>query len=107
MQSNAGKAASFLRTLGNAHRLRILCELLGGERSVGELEGPVGLSQSALSQHLARLRRERLVATRREAQTIRYRLADPAVTRTMSLLYELYCAPARPMRQTRGEGHVR
>jgi ArsR family transcriptional regulator len=98
MQSNAGKAAVFLRTLGNAQRLRILCELIEGERSVGELEDAVGLSQSALSQHLARLRRERLVATRREGQSIHYRLADPAVTKAMTLLHELYCTPARRAR---------
>jgi DNA-binding transcriptional ArsR family regulator len=94
LRRKAGKVADFLRTLGNSHRLLILCELSRGERSVGALEEAVGLSQSALSQHLARLRRERLVATRREAQTIHYRLADPAVTRTMSVLYEIYCTPA-------------
>jgi ArsR family transcriptional regulator len=98
MQGNAGKAASFLRMLGNQHRLLILCELLDGERCVSELERAVGLSQSALSQHLARLREQRLVATRREAQTIRYRLAEPAIAKTMALLHEIYCAPSRHQR---------
>jgi ArsR family transcriptional regulator len=106
LQSKAAKASEFLKALGNPHRLMILCELLEGERSVGELEAAVGLRQSALSQHLARLRQERLVATRREGQTIRYRLADPAVAKTMSLLHEIYCAPRRRKRRTRGETDV-
>lgn len=106
LRSKAGRASEFLKTLGNPHRLMILCELLEGERSVGELEAAIGLRQSALSQHLARLREERLVATRREAQIIRYRLADPAVARTMSLLHEIYCAPRRRPRRTRGESDV-
>ena len=65
------------------------------ERSVGDLQSSVGLSQSALSQHLARLREEGLVATRREAQTIYYRLADQAVGDIIALLYRLYCEPGR------------
>src|SRR5690348_6674954 len=95
LQGSAGKAANFLRTLGNQHRLMILCELLAGERSVSALEGAVGLSQPALSHHLARLRAERLVATRREAQTIHSRLAEPAVTKTIALLHDIYCKPRR------------
>ena len=71
----------------------ILCELLKGERSVGELEDIVGLSQSALSQHLARLRSSQLVKTRRESQTIYYRIADPGVTKIIGALYDLYCGP--------------
>ena len=91
-------AAGFLKQLANPNRLVILCELLRGERSVGELEEVVGLSQSALSQHLARLRAARLVATRREAQTIYYALADPGVSKIIGALYELYCSPARRRR---------
>ena len=91
-------AARFLKQLANASRLAILCELVEGERSVGELAAVVGLSQSALSQHLARLRGAGLVATRREAQTIYYSLADPGVTRIIGVLYELYCRPARRRR---------
>jgi ArsR family transcriptional regulator len=95
LQRNAGKAADFLRALGNPHRLMILCELIQGERSVTELESAIGLRQPSLSQQLARLRAERLVATRREARTIRYRLAEPAVIKTMTLLHEIYCSPKR------------
>jgi DNA-binding transcriptional ArsR family regulator len=95
MHSKAGTAAGFLKQLANENRLVILCELVRGERSVGELEAVVGLSQSALSQHLAKLRAARLVETRRESQTIYYSLADPGVTKIIGALYELYCRPAR------------
>ncbi len=95
LHSKAGTAAGFLKQLANPNRLMILCELLRGERSVGELEEVVGLSQSALSQHLAKLRAARLVATRRESQTIYYALADPGVSKIIGALYELYCSPAR------------
>jgi DNA-binding transcriptional ArsR family regulator len=71
----------------------ILCELSHGERSVGALSEAVPLSQSALSQHLAVLREEGLVATRREAQAIFYSLASVPVRRIIGLLYELYCLP--------------
>jgi DNA-binding transcriptional ArsR family regulator len=95
MHSKADLAAAFLKQLANPARLTILCELAQGERSVGELEGVVGLSQSALSQHLAKLRAAKLVATRRESQTIYYTLADAGVTKIIGALYELYCRPAR------------
>lgn len=95
MRSRAGTAAKLLKGLANDRRLLILCELLKGERSVGELEPRVGLSQSALSQHLARLRQGKLVRTRREAQTIYYSLADPGVSKVLAALYEVYCRPAR------------
>ena len=74
-------------------RLMILCELLKGERCVAELEEIVSLSQSALSQHLARLRRNHLVKTRRESQTIYYSIADPGVKKIIGALYDLYCGP--------------
>ncbi len=93
MQIQACAAAGFLKILANDRRLMILCELLKGERSVGELEDIVGLSQSALSQHLARLRSSQLVKTRRESQTIYYRIADPGVTKIIGALYDLYCGP--------------
>ena len=70
IQANARRASTLLKAMSNEHRLMILCQLQNGERSVGELERLVGLSQSALSQHLARLRRDQLVRTRRVAQTI-------------------------------------
>ena len=89
----AAEAEQFLKAVANRHRLMILCDLHKGERSVTALQTAVGLSQSALSQHLARLREDGLVATRRDAQTIYYTLANPNVSQLIGLLYTLYCAP--------------
>lgn len=85
----AAGAADLLRLLANERRLQILCVLRSGERSVGELAAAVGLSPSALSQHLARLRADHLVAPRRRAQTIFYRIADPDVMRLLETLAEV------------------
>lgn len=93
LQDSAGKAARMLRLLGNEHRLLVLCLLADGERHVGALQGEVGLSQSALSQHLSKLREDGLVATRREAQTIFYRIADPNVVKLIETLAGIYCPP--------------
>jgi len=87
--------ALLLKALANSHRLMILCELKRGERSVSALETVVPLTQSALSQHLAKLREGGFVATRREAQTIYYSLADARVARLIDVLHELFCAPAK------------
>lgn len=95
LRSQAGEAASFLKSIANDRRLVILCELVKGERTVGELEAVAGLSQSALSQHLARLREARLVKTRRESQSIYYSLADPGVSKVIGVLHDVYCRPAR------------
>ena len=84
-----------LKAMSNSHRLLILCELYGGERSVSELEAVVSLSQSALSQHLAKLREYGVVSTRRESQSIYYSLADPRVASLVGTLYELFCAPTK------------
>ena len=92
-EASAGEAAKLLRALGNERRLMILCQLTDGERSVGELLPLVGLSQSALSQHLAVLREEAVVATRREGQTIWYRIADPAAMKVVATLAEIFCPP--------------
>lgn len=89
------EVAHVLKALSNSHRLLILCELHKGERSVSELEAVVPLSQSALSQHLAKLRGSGVVTTRREAQSIYYSLADPRVASLIGSLYELFCAPAK------------
>ena len=78
LNAKAAEAARLLTALANKHRLAILCELIEGERSVGALVKAVGLTQSALSQHLAKLRTAGIVATRRDAQTIYYRLASAA-----------------------------
>ena len=93
LQSKAGAAEALLKAAASRHRLVILCELLQGERSVAALQQAIGLSQSALSQHLARLREEGIVATRREAQTIYYSLASSHAAKLIGLLYELFCAP--------------
>ncbi|WP_442755440.1 ArsR/SmtB family transcription factor [Methylocystis sp. JAN1] len=88
----AEEAESFLKALANRHRLMVLCELHKDELSVTSLQETIGLSQSSLSQHLARLREDKLVKTRRESQTIYYSLADENVSRVIGLLYELFCA---------------
>ena len=92
LQPNAQKATNLLKCMANEWRLMILCQLAEGERSVGELELELGLSQSALSQHLAILRRERMVETRRSAQSIIYSLASPEAKAIMATLYDLFCA---------------
>lgn len=91
LQANARKASTLLKAMSNERRLLILCYLSTGEKSVGELEGLVGLSQSALSQHLARLRRDKLVRTRRSAQNIYYSLSGGEATAVMGTLHALYC----------------
>ncbi len=88
------RAAALLKAMSNQHRLAILCHLGLGERSVGELERLVGLSQSALSQHLSRLRQHGVVATRRDAQTIFYSLKGEEARRVIQTLHALYCADA-------------
>lgn len=92
-EESAGRAAALLRLLGNEKRLMVLCQLVDGELSVGALLAQIGLSQSALSQHLALLREQGVVATRRESQTIYYRIADPAALRVIETLAELFCPP--------------
>ena len=88
----ASEAAAMLRSLSNEARLLVLCHLSeASELSAGELTRRIGLSQSALSQHLARLREDGLVATRKAAQTVFYRVADQKVHRVLVLLHELYC----------------
>jgi DNA-binding transcriptional ArsR family regulator len=101
LAANSLAAEELLKALANSHRLMILCELKDGERSVSALENVVPLTQSALSQHLARLREGGFVATRREAQTIYYRLADTRVARLIEVLHELFCAPAKTRTQRR------
>jgi DNA-binding transcriptional ArsR family regulator len=92
-EASAGRAATLLRLLANEKRLMILCQLADGELAVGDIQSRVGLSQSALSQHLALLRAEGIVATRREGQVIFYRLDDPAAMRVIETLAELFCPP--------------
>lgn len=91
LQERADYVAGRLALVANAKRLLILCELVKGERSVGSLQAAVGLSQSALSQHLAKLREADMVETRRESQTIYYRISDPELEVLMAALYEAFC----------------
>ncbi|THV21318.1 ArsR/SmtB family transcription factor [Peteryoungia ipomoeae] len=91
-QSNV--AASLLSAMANPKRLMILCSLVEGEVPVGVLANQVGLSQSALSQHLSKLRAQKLVKTRRDAQTIYYSSTSESVIKILSTLESIYCAPA-------------
>lgn len=86
-------ASTLLKSLANPHRLMLLCRLMSGECSVGELNELVPLSQSALSQHLAWLRRAGMVTTRRQNQTIFYRIENPDVCRVIETLHGIYCTP--------------
>jgi DNA-binding transcriptional ArsR family regulator len=91
LEKNAGKACDLLRAMANRSRLLIMCQLAGGEKSVSELQPLIGLSQSALSQHLAVLRRKRLVRTRREGQSIFYALTSGEAASIMHTLHEQFC----------------
>ncbi|MCB1354892.1 MAG: helix-turn-helix transcriptional regulator [Rhodobacteraceae bacterium] len=92
LEAHAGEVSTALRLLANEKRLLALCHLAGaGEMSVGALSEAVGLSQSALSQHLARLRADRLVTARREGQVLNYRISDPRVEALLSALRVIYC----------------
>ena len=96
MRAHAGDASRLLRALANENRLLILCLLADGEMTVGQLNEGVDLSQSALSQHLAILRRDGLVETRRASQTIYYSLATGPAARIINTLHEIYCGPVAP-----------
>ncbi len=93
LQDKAVDAANLLKSMSNESRLLILCNLAEGEKSVGELQELVELSQSALSQHLAVLRRDGLVTTRRSAQSIFYSLASEPAKAIMGTLFAYFCAP--------------
>jgi DNA-binding transcriptional ArsR family regulator len=94
LQDNAARACNLLKAMANPARLLVLCQIADGEKSVGELERAVGLSQSGLSQHLAVLRSKNLVTTRRDAQTIYYSLASDEAAAVMGTLYEVFCSRA-------------
>jgi len=91
IERHAGEAAALLKALANEQRLMILCNLIEGPLSVGELNEKVTLSQSALSQHLAVLRESNVVTTTREAQSIRYELPAGAATAIIGILYKEFC----------------
>jgi ArsR family transcriptional regulator len=92
METKVAEAATLLRAIANETRLRILCRLIEeNESTVGQLAATCGLSQSALSQHLGRLREEALVTTRRDGQAIWYSIGNPDIRRIIALLHAMYC----------------
>lgn len=91
MAAAAERASAMMKTLGHSGRLMILCNLATGERAVGELADELDISQSALSQHLARMRAEGLVTARRESQTVYYQLSDGEVRSVIESLYAIFC----------------
>jgi len=93
MESAADQASELLKALSNRHRLLIICQLIDGERSVGELAEFLNLRDSTVSQHLALLRKDGLVAARRDAQTIYYSIASTPAREILKTLYQIYCAP--------------
>jgi len=95
MHASAEEAEELLKALANRHRLLILCQLIGGERSVGELAGLLELRDSTVSQHLALLRKDGLVSTRREGQHIWYAIASDPALKLVETLYQVFCTPAQ------------
>lgn len=91
LEDNAARACVLLKAMANPARLMVLCQIADGEKSVGELEEAIGLSQSGLSQHLAILRRKNMVTTRRDGQTIFYSLSSKEAAAVMGTLYEVFC----------------
>ena len=98
LETQATEVAGLLRAIANERRLMILCKLVEwGEANVTSLSEAVGLSQSALSQHLAKMRDEKIVTYRRDSQTLWYRIADPRIEQLFATLHDLFCA--HPKRQ--------
>jgi ArsR family transcriptional regulator len=95
MRPQAGQAAALLKVMANPDRLLLLCRLVDGECSVGELGTSAGIGQPTLSQQLGVLRGERLVSTRREGKQVIYRIASPAALTVLEALYGLFCDPVR------------
>lgn len=101
MRASAVAAEEFLKAMANRHRLMILCHLIGGECSVGELAEVLDLRDSTVSQHLALLRKDGMVATRREGQTIWYSVSSDPARQLVHTLYQIFCAPDRLLAHTR------
>lgn len=105
MLAAADEASGLLKALANRHRLIIVCQLVEKERSVGELAALLKIRDSTVSQHLALLRKDRLVTARRDGQTVWYSIANSQAHELVRTLYQIYCAPATaclPKAQTRG-----
>ena len=101
MEAAADQASDLLKALSNRHRLLIICQLIDGERSVGDLAQFLGLRDSTVSQHLALLRRDGLVSARRDAQTIYYSIESDPAHELLKTLYQVYCAPTNPAKAKR------
>ncbi len=108
MRNAAGAASDLLKALANPHRLMIVCQLIDGPRSVGQLAGFLGIRDSTVSQHLALLRRDGLLSATRDGQTVWYAISSPEAKALLETLYRLYCAPtpicappARPSPKTK------
>lgn len=101
MRANADAASELLKALANRHRLLILCQLVEEERSVGELAQFLGIRDSAVSQHLSVLRRDGVVAARREGQTIWYSISSAPARAVIETLYRVYCGAAGSAPQAR------
>jgi DNA-binding transcriptional ArsR family regulator len=95
LDERAEAAATLLKSLANAVRLKLLCALVDGEKSVGAIADHVGVRETVISQHLMRLRAEGIVTNRRQGTTVFYRLADGPAQAVMRTLYEVFCAPGR------------
>ena len=93
LANSADRASEFLKSMANPQRLRILCLIMDGERPVGEIAEAIGANQSSVSQNLALMRREGLVAPRRDGQTIYYRLAERKLVKILKILTDMFCPP--------------
>ena len=102
MELSADRATDLLKALANRHRLLIICQLVEGERSVGYLAECLGIRGSTVSQHLALLRKDGLVAARRDAQTVYYSVASTPARQVLAALYRVYCAPGNS-KKTKGK----
>jgi DNA-binding transcriptional ArsR family regulator len=107
MQNAAGEATALLKALANPHRLMLVCQMVDGPRSVGDLAARLGLRDSTVSQHLALLRREGVVTATREGQTIWYAIGCPEAKTLLQTLYALYCAPSSGARNKKKDGRTR
>lgn len=95
MRSAADEASALLKAMSNRHRMLILCQLIDGEKSVGQLAEFLGIRDATASQHLALLRRDRIISARRDGQTIWYRISSQPALEVMRVLYDVYCAQSK------------
>lgn len=106
MQKKAEESANFLKGLANAHRLLILCELATGEKCVSDIINATGIAQTSVSQHLLKLKTEKIVDYRREHRTLYYNITDETAMHIMQALYQKFCAtpPQKPLRPHNKKG---